>query len=209
MGAAGGPKRKPQGREARPAPCVTQRGNAPPRSVRRHALHERRTPLHDAVRRPAPPARPASCGWGTDAFPARRRSHGPPPAMRAYSANGRCSTFHERKDRRLGGLARRRLHASGGHRTVSPSGQRHQTRPVRLASGQWIKDGQTVLVSGATGSGKSYLLCALGHQACRLGISTRYYRVSRLLDELTLARRGRFVSQARPAARQDVAPRPR
>ena len=40
----------------------------------------------------------------------------------------------------------------------------------------------------ATGSGKSYLVCALGHQACRAGISTRYYRVSRLLDELTLAR---------------------
>ena len=43
-------------------------------------------------------------------------------------------------------------------------------------------------VAGATGSGKSYLACAFGHQACRLGISTRYYRVSRLLDELTLAR---------------------
>ncbi|WP_420634295.1 ATP-binding protein [Candidatus Palauibacter sp.] len=56
---------------------------------------------------------------------------------------------------------------------------------LRLASGQWIRDGQTVL---ATGSGKSYLACALGHQACRNGISTRYYRLSRLLDELTLAR---------------------
>ncbi len=59
---------------------------------------------------------------------------------------------------------------------------------LRLASGQWIRDGQTVLVSGATGSGKSYIACALGHQACRLGISARYYHVSRLLDELTLAR---------------------
>ncbi len=59
---------------------------------------------------------------------------------------------------------------------------------LRLASGQWIRDGQTVLVAGATASGKSYLACALGHQACRLGISTRYYRVSRLLDDLTLAR---------------------
>ena len=59
---------------------------------------------------------------------------------------------------------------------------------LRLASGQWISDGQTVLVTGATGSGKSYLACALGHQACRNGISTRYYRLSRLLDELTLAR---------------------
>ncbi len=40
---------------------------------------------------------------------------------------------------------------------------------LRLAAGQWIRDGQTVLVTGATGSGKSYIACALGHQACRLG----------------------------------------
>ena len=59
---------------------------------------------------------------------------------------------------------------------------------LRLASGQWIRDGQTVLVSGATGTGKSYVACALGYRACRFGISTRYYRVSRLFDELTLAR---------------------
>ena len=45
-----------------------------------------------------------------------------------------------------------------------------------------------MLVTGATGSGKSYLACALGHQACRNGISTRYFRVSRLLDALALAR---------------------
>ena len=36
--------------------------------------------------------------------------------------------------------------------------------------------------------GKSYLACAVGHQACQLGISTRYFRVSRLLDQLALAR---------------------
>ena len=52
----------------------------------------------------------------------------------------------------------------------------------------WIRDGQTLLIIGATGTGKSYLACAFGHQACRTGISTRYYRLSRLLDELTLAR---------------------
>ena len=47
---------------------------------------------------------------------------------------------------------------------------------------------KTLLVTGATGTGKSYIACAFGHQACRVGLSTRYYRVSRLLDELTLAR---------------------
>ena len=59
---------------------------------------------------------------------------------------------------------------------------------LRLASGQWIRDHQSVLISGATGTGKSYLACALGHSACRQGLSTRYYRFSRLLGELALAR---------------------
>lgn len=47
---------------------------------------------------------------------------------------------------------------------------------------------ENVLVSGATGTGKSYMACALGHSACRHGLSTRYYRFSRLLGELALAR---------------------
>jgi len=59
---------------------------------------------------------------------------------------------------------------------------------LRLASGTWVRAHETVLISGATGTGKSYLACALGHSACRNGFSTRYYRFSRLLGELALAR---------------------
>ena len=59
---------------------------------------------------------------------------------------------------------------------------------LRLAACQWIHDHDNVLISGATGTGKSYLACALGHSACRNGLSTRYYRFSRLLGELALAR---------------------
>lgn len=59
---------------------------------------------------------------------------------------------------------------------------------LRLAACQWIHDHDNVLISGATGTGKSYLACALAHAACRQGLSTRYYRFSRLLSELALAR---------------------
>ena len=47
---------------------------------------------------------------------------------------------------------------------------------------------ENVVSLGPPGSGKSYLARALGHQARQLGISTRYFRVSRLLDQLALAR---------------------
>ena len=57
-----------------------------------------------------------------------------------------------------------------------------------LASCQWIRNQQVLLITGATGTGKTFLACALGHQACRHGLSTRYYRVPRLMSELTQAR---------------------
>jgi len=59
---------------------------------------------------------------------------------------------------------------------------------LRLSACQWVRDHDNVLISGATGTGKSYLACALAHSACRNGLSTRFYRFSRLLGELALAR---------------------
>ena len=94
----------------------------------------------------------------------------------------------QRRYLRLKGLAKLHLDATIEDLNFKAARSLDRSLVLRLASGQWIRDGQTVLVTGATGSGKSYLACALGHQACRLGISTRYFRVSRLLDELALAR---------------------
>lgn len=59
---------------------------------------------------------------------------------------------------------------------------------LRLAGCDWIQAHQVTLITGATGTGKTYLACALGHSACRNGLSVRYFRLSRLLDELRLAR---------------------
>ncbi len=43
-------------------------------------------------------------------------------------------------------------------------------------------------ITGATGTGKSWLACAFGNQSCRRGLSVRYERVSRLCDDLRIAR---------------------
>lgn len=57
-----------------------------------------------------------------------------------------------------------------------------------LASGLWIRQHRNVLISGAAGVGKSWIACALGNQAARDGVSVLYKRLSRLLDELAIAR---------------------
>lgn len=52
---------------------------------------------------------------------------------------------------------------------------------ARLSDGEWINQHHNILISGPTGVGKTYLTCAFGNAACRMGYSTKYYRVSRLL----------------------------
>lgn len=58
----------------------------------------------------------------------------------------------------------------------------------RLASCQWIRDQQNILLIGPTGTGKSYLACALSHKACLEGFSVRYLRLPRLFQELAIAK---------------------
>src|SRR6202158_5523458 len=56
-----------------------------------------------------------------------------------------------------------------------------------------------------TGTGKSWLACALGHKACRDDRSVLYYRVPRLLDALALARGdGRYVRLLKSLARVEL-----
>lgn len=58
----------------------------------------------------------------------------------------------------------------------------------RLASGQYLKEGYNVFITGATGCGKSYLACALGMEACKQYKKVSYVRLPDLLLELSLIR---------------------
>jgi DNA replication protein DnaC len=57
-----------------------------------------------------------------------------------------------------------------------------------LATGMYIEQKLNVVITGKTGSGKSYLACALAHNACRQEIPVKYYRVPELLLEFSAAR---------------------
>ena len=58
----------------------------------------------------------------------------------------------------------------------------------QLASCRWVREAQNVSVSGSTGTGKTYVACALAHQACRKGYRALYRRMPALFQELRLAR---------------------
>lgn len=75
----------------------------------------------------------------------------------------------------------------------------------QLASGRWVIEHQNIVITGATGTGKTFVACALAQQACRKGHRALYRRASRLTDELTLARAdGSYARVLGRLARIDV-----
>lgn len=60
-------------------------------------------------------------------------------------------------------------------------------RLTQLSDLGWIDQHLNLLITGPTGVGKSYIACALAHQACRQDKSVRYFRLPRLTEELLRA----------------------
>ena len=85
------------------------------------------------------------------------------------------------------------------------------TRPLdkallrQLATGRWITEHHNVVVTGPTGTGKTFIACALAHHACRSGFRALYRRLPRLFEEITLAHAdGTYTRLLARLARIDV-----
>jgi DNA replication protein DnaC len=113
-----------------------------------------------------------------------------------------CLSRQQRTQQRLIRQARFKLAACVTDIDYQHSRNLKPAQIARLAQGDWIQRGQNLLITGPCGSGKTYLACALGHNACLHGYSVRYYRLSRLLLELTQAKAdGSYHKQLRQLAR--------
>jgi DNA replication protein DnaC len=76
---------------------------------------------------------------------------------------------------------------------------------AKLIAGNWIGERLNLIATGATGTGKSYLACALGQKACREGYSVEYHRAPRLFPELHLAKGdGRYETILRRLAKTEL-----
>ena len=84
--------------------------------------------------------------------------------------------------------ARFRYQASIGEVIYDSKRGVDKQKVLNLATCDYVRKGVSVLITGAAGTGKSWLGTALGHQACMNGLKVAYYNVYRLFEEIALAR---------------------
>ncbi len=85
-------------------------------------------------------------------------------------------------------LAKMRLPATIDQVECSAARNLTKQQLATLGEGRYLQNGENILVTGATGCGKSFLACALGHQACLHGYKAAYLNMNRLIEKVTLSK---------------------
>jgi DNA replication protein DnaC len=101
--------------------------------------------------------------------------------------NSEATCRDNRKITRLLKQAKLRLNAQPADIDYRAQRGLHKDTIAQLLQLDWIRQHRNLLIEGPTGTGKTFLACALGQHACEQGISVRYYRASRLFENLTIA----------------------
>ncbi len=93
----------------------------------------------------------------------------------------------QRKIERLTRQAKFRVNGTLAQLDYGASRQLNKTQIRSLAQGEWLRLHQNILITGATGCGKTYLACALGHNHCQQGENVYYFRLKELLEKMFMA----------------------
>lgn len=103
-------------------------------------------------------------------------------------ADSEVQDREQRKQQRLLKAAKFKLAANAREIDYQHPRGLKQAVMASLLHCDWINKAQNLLVTGPCGSGKTYIACAMGHTGCMKGYSVKYYRLSRLMLELTQAK---------------------
>ena len=93
-----------------------------------------------------------------------------------------------RRFERLTKTARFRYQASIEELNFNTSRGINTSQVTELATGGYLTKGESVLITGSTGCGKSFLASALGHQACSQGSKVLYFNTQKLLMQTKMSR---------------------
>jgi len=117
--------------------------------------------------------------------PADKRT---PSEVLAELIDAECDMRYNHRTDRLLKAAKLRLQATFEELHYGPERNLDRKAVQKLIAEEWINKGTTVLVSGATGVGKSFFLCAIGRHACLSGIPTRYEQAPKFFPRLKQCR---------------------
>ncbi|NIR49699.1 ATP-binding protein [candidate division KSB1 bacterium] len=123
----------------------------------------------------------------------------------AYLVDAEWEERHNRKLARLLKSANFRYKASLEHIDFNPSRKLDKNLLLRLAQCEWLSKAENVLITGATGVGKSFIACALGHQACLKGFRVLYFNTLKLFSRLKFAKAdGTYDKELKKMQKQDL-----
>lgn len=110
-----------------------------------------------------------------------------------------------RRIRRLLRFAKFRYQASVEEVDLTAHRDLDKNQFLRLADISFLKRKENILITGATGVGKSYLASALGHQACLEGCKTLYFNTQKLFSKLKMLKAdGSYVKEINRIEKQDL-----
>jgi DNA replication protein DnaC len=99
--------------------------------------------------------------------------------------------WEDRQQRKIAGLIKRagfRQQAAATDIDYHPERRLDKTMMGRLLSLSFVKNAENLIITGPTGTGKSWLGQAIGHQACLMMRKTRYFVTARFFDAAKLAK---------------------
>lgn len=93
----------------------------------------------------------------------------------------------QRRIERLTRQARFRLRAELCDITYKANRNLDKAQVRTLSQSDWLNHAHNLVITGATGCGKTYLACALGTEHCRQGKVVFYFRLKEMLEQMYLA----------------------
>lgn len=128
-----------------------------------------------------------------------------PDELLSYLIECEWDDRHNRKIARLTKIARFRYQASTEEISFDQERNIDKNQLIRFSSGDFIKNKESILLTGSTGVGKSYIASALGHQACNLGYKVLYFNINKLFTKLKMLKAdGSYLKEITRIERQDL-----